>query len=121
MKSKNPPGQRLGRGRVSPPRLSARTGEPVILDFVQSQIEAFNQEHGGGVFVRRDPRGYTLIRQDDGVPVARLRSKARALFEILYWNPYHERWRPVGTFGTSLSLDDALEFIADDPMECFWR
>ena len=42
-------------------------------------------------------------------------------FEILYWNPYYDRWRPVGSWGSILALRDALEFIAEDPMDCFWR
>ncbi len=53
--------------------------------------------------------------------MARLRPKGQGLFEVLYWNPYHDRWRPVGSFGTVLALDQALEFIADDPLDCFWR
>jgi hypothetical protein len=55
------------------------------------------------------------------MPVARLRARSQGRFEVLYWNSYHDRWRPVGSFGRALPLADALEFIADDPMECFWR
>jgi hypothetical protein len=63
-----------------------------------------------------------LIREDNGRPVARLRPKDRGQFEILYWNPFQDRWRSVGALGgTILSLDDALEFIAEDPMDCFWN
>ena len=122
MKSKNPPGRRV-RGGTAPRDRSPGAGErrAIILDFIQSQIEAFNDQHGGGVSVRKDARGYTLMREDDGIPVARLRPKGQGLFEVLYWNPYHERWRPVGSFGTILALDQALEFIADDPLDCFWR
>jgi hypothetical protein len=121
MKPKNPPGRRV-RGGTSPTTdPPAPDRRPIILDFIQSQIEAFNDQHGGGVWVRKDARGYTLMREDDGIPVARLRPKSQGLFEVLYWNPYHERWRAVGTFGTILALDQALEFIADDPLDCFWR
>jgi hypothetical protein len=121
MKSKIPPGRRvrqLARHAAGP---TAQGGRAVILDFIQSRIEAFNQEHGGGVSVRKDPRGYTLIREDDAVPVARLRPANQGQFEVLHWNPYNDRWRPVGAFGTCLPLEDALEFIAEDPMDCFWR
>jgi hypothetical protein len=123
MKSKNPPRQRVRRSdaRAADPLASSGLGRAIILDFVQSQIEAFNDQHGGGVSVRKDARGYTLTRQDDGIPVARLRPKSEGLFEVLYWNPYHDRWRSVGSFGTILALDQALEFIADDPLDCFWR
>jgi hypothetical protein len=122
MKSKKPPNRRVQSGAASPARDSGQGGEAIILDFVQSRIEAFNQEQGGGVSVRKDLKGYTLT-DDTGLPVARLRPKDnRGNFEVLYWNPYSGRWRKVGAFGgTILSLDDALEFIAEDPMECFWR
>jgi hypothetical protein len=98
-------------------------GRAVVLDFIQSRIEAFNEEQGGGVAVRKDRHGYTLMREDSGEPIARLRPRERGdRFEILYWSAFRERWRPVGPFGgVILALDDALEFIANDPMDCFWR
>ncbi len=121
MKPKNPPGRRVPQSNVSATEPQLREPRAVILDFIQGQIEAFDAEHGGGIFVRKDSRGYTLIREEDGIPVARLRPRAEGLFQVLYWNPYQDRWRPVGQFGTALPLNEALEFIADDPMECFWR
>ena len=125
MKSNHPPDRRV-RGRTDPrARHSPARGKAVILDFVQNRIEAYNKEQGGGVFVRKDRAGYTLIREDSGIPVARLRPRAQddpGRFEILYWSAFHESWRPVGTTaGTTLALDDALEFIARDPMDCFWK
>ncbi len=123
MKSKHTAGHLVRRikGKTTAEATRATTGEPIILDFIQSRIELFNEQHGGGVSVRKDARGYTLIREDDGIPVARLRPKGEGLFELLYWSPFHERWRPVGSFGTVLALDESLEFIADDPLDCFWR
>ncbi|MHB1561096.1 MAG: DUF3024 domain-containing protein [Isosphaeraceae bacterium] len=121
MKSKHPPGQPARRRAVTVADRRQSGGRAVILDFVQSRIEAFNDEHGGGVSVRKDAHGYTLVRDDEGIPIARLRPKGQGLFEILYWNPFHARWRSVGSFGTVLALDQALDFIADDPMDCFWR
>jgi hypothetical protein len=123
MKSKKPPDRRVQTGAASPARDSGYGGEAIILDFNQSRIEAFNHEQGGGVSVRKDTKGYTLNREDTGRPVARLRPKdAKGNFEVLYWNPYSGRWRKVGAFGGMiLSLDDALEFIAEDPMDCFWK
>jgi hypothetical protein len=93
------------------------------LDFVQSRIEAFNEEQGGGVAVRKDAHGYTLLRQDSHTPIARLRPRESGdRFEVLYWSTFRERWQPIGPFGGMvLSLLDALEFIANDPMDCFWR
>ena len=73
MKSKKPTSP---RARRSPASSSGRTldeGRAVVLDFVQSRIEAFNTEQGGGVAVRKDAHGYTLLHQDSGMPIARLR------------------------------------------------
>ena len=71
MKSKKPTSP---RARRSPASSSGRTldeGRAVVLDFVQSRIEAFNAEQGGGVAVRKDAHGYTLLHQDSGMPIAR--------------------------------------------------
>ncbi|AMV39801.1 hypothetical protein [Planctomyces sp. SH-PL62] len=102
-------------GAVAAPR-------PVILDFVQNRIAAYDGMMGGGVGVRKDRHGYTLFREDCGEPLARLRPQADGRFAVLYWNVFNERWRSVGDFGdVVLTLDDALEYIAKDPMDCFWR
>lgn len=123
MKSKKPTTPPARRSPASSPGRTPREGRGVILDFVQSRIEAFNTEQGGGVAVRKDAHGYTLRREDTGMPIARLRPQGSGdRFEILYWSPFRERWLPVGMFGGMvLSLLDALEFIAKDPMDCFWR
>jgi hypothetical protein len=120
--SKKPAGRRVRHGSASAGR-SRGADRAVVLDFVQSRIEAFNVEQGGGVAVRKDAHGYTLIRDDTGTPIARLRPRESGdRFEVLYWSAFRERWRPVGPFGGMvLSLDDALEFIAKDPMDCFWH
>lgn len=96
--------------------------EPVILDFVESRIEGFNDKMGGGVGVRKDRHGYTLLRDDSGEPIARLRPRPDGRFAVLYWGVFQERWRTIGDFGdVILGLEDALEYIAKDPMNCFWR
>jgi len=123
MNSKKPTRPRTRRSTKREPARSTTTGKPVVLDFIQSRIEAFNEEQGGGVAVRKDAHGYTLLRQDSGLPIARLRPRDSGdRFEVLYWSAFRERWLPVGPFGGMvLSLLDALEFIANDPMDCFWR
>ena len=123
MKSSKPPRRRASTGSGASSDRPHDRGRAVVLDFVQSRIEAFNDEHGGGVAVRKDRHGYTLSLIDNGKPLARLRPRESGdRFEVLCWNPYRERWQPVGPFGGMvLSLLDALEFIANDPMECFWR
>ena len=120
-KSRKPAGSRAGRNDAPSPGRGDGQGRAVVIDFVQSRIEAFNDEQGGGV--RKDAHGYTLIQIDSGLPVARLRPRESGdRFEVLYWSAFRERWRPVGPFGGMvLSLVDALEFIAKDPMDCFWH
>ncbi|OJW21452.1 MAG: hypothetical protein BGO49_13330 [Planctomycetales bacterium 71-10] len=95
---------------------------PVILDFVESRIAAYNHHLGGGVGVRKDRHGYTLFHEDCGEPVARLRPRADGRFAVLYWSVFSERWKTIGDFGdVVLGLDDALEYISTDPMNCFWH
>jgi hypothetical protein len=93
-----------------------------ILDITQGRIEAFNAAHGGGVVVRRDAHGYSLFREEDGAPVARLRPLlSGSLMEILWWS-HRDRWESIGEFGgVRMPLDEALNYIADDPMGCFWH
>jgi hypothetical protein len=95
----------------------------VILDFVQRRIEAFNVEQGGGVAVRKDAHGYTLLQEDSGIPIARLRPQGKSdKFELLYWSPFRQRWLPVECMGGMiLPLLEALDYVAKDPMNCFWR
>ncbi len=125
MKPKKPtaPGSSRGRSSSTDRGSGLERRRAVVLDFVQSRIEAFNADRGGGVSVRKDPHGYTLLRIDDGSPIARLRPQGSGdRFEVLYWSVISERWRAIGPFGGMiLALPDALEFIANDPMDCFWR
>jgi hypothetical protein len=122
MKSKNPSNHRVPGGTASSHGGSGLSKRAMILDFVQYRIEAFNREQGGGVSVRKDRNGYTLVREESGIPIARLRPREdKGQYEVLYWSPDTDRWRAVGLHGgTILSLDEALDFIASDPMECFW-
>jgi hypothetical protein len=94
----------------------------VVLDFVLYRIEAFIRRQGGGVTVRHDRMGYTLFGEETGAPFARLRPKvAKYRYEVLYWSRETKRWRSASPYpGTDLPLDDALEFVAADPMDCFW-
>ena len=115
MKSKHSPKRRVvTKEAAQSSDRAARRAASVILDFVQSRIEAFNREQGGGVSVRKDARGYTLIREDTGTPLARLRPKESGrCFEVLRWSHDQDCWRPAAMMGTTLlSLDDALDFIA---------
>jgi hypothetical protein len=122
MEPKKPPKRRAATSVAAGTRRDATAGGPVILDFVKCRIEAFNREQGGGATVTKDDTGYTLASEDTGIPVAKLRRKGkRGEFQVLYWNRETGRWRMVSLFGGSVfTLDEALDFISNDPMECFW-
>ena len=122
MKPKNPSGRGARKGAAALDRSAVKQGGAVVIDFIQGRIEAFNHAQGGGVFVRKDRGGYSLIREDTGMPVARLRPQdLEGKFEILFWSRSRERWQRVGEWGvTASSLDEALDFISRDPYDCFW-
>ncbi len=126
MKSKN---KRLQDPRTSSKdsrsgksRRSAGEDQAVVLDFVLNRINLYNESCGGGVSVRKDARGYTLYLEEENTPIARLRPRKGADdYFILYWSPFRQRWQQIGEFGgVVLPLDEALDFIANDPMDCFW-
>ncbi len=99
----------------------ARSERPVTLDITVARIAAFNEMQGGGVEVKKSRSGYSLYREDTRQPIARLRPVGLDdHFEIFWWS-YRERWEPVGEFGVVLPLDKALDFIAQDPDDCFWH
>lgn len=126
VKSKKKPVRKPSRPSSEPQAAGSRrasAGEPpIVLDFVLNRISLYNEGCGGGVNVRKDSRGYTLYLEDGNTPIARLRPRKGADdYEILYWSPFCQRWRHVGQAGdVVLPLDEALDFIANDPMDCFW-
>lgn len=90
-------------------------------DEMLARIEAFNAEQGGGVHVQKAAKGYSLFRQDTGKPVARLRPTGKVdEVEVMWWS-HRDRWEQIGDFGPMvMSLDEALQYVAEDPMGCFW-
>jgi hypothetical protein len=90
-----------------------------MTDLIIQRIESFRCRRGQLAAERRN-RGYTLYRAASGIPVARLRPTGQNdRVEILYWSLWKERWTSAGPFGrTTLSIDDALQFIASE--DVFW-
>ncbi|CAO3437269.1 hypothetical protein [Azospirillum endophyticum] len=43
------------------------------VDAMLERIEGFNRSRGGGVIVRKVARGYTLLSEYTGAPIAKLR------------------------------------------------
>ena len=87
-----------------------------------SRIATFNESKGGGVIVRKAAKGYSLFREDTGNPIARLKPNGKNdEVEILWWS-HREKWESIGDFGgVFLPLEEALSYIARNPMGCFWH
>lgn len=84
------------------------------------RIERLNHSRGGGVVVDYRRGGYTLALEATGAPIARLKPVDQSdRMRVLYWS-HQDRWVdavPLG--GIILSLDNALDFIANEPV--FWN
>jgi hypothetical protein len=85
------------------------------------RIEAFAEQKRCGVIVRRAAGGYSLFREATGKPVTRLRPTGKGdSVEVMWWS-HRDRWDEIGDFGPMvMPLDQALKYVAEDPMGCFW-
>ena len=84
------------------------------------RIVAFNRAQGGGVLIEKRSNGYSLFREDNGCPIARLRPSEN-LVEILWWS-HRGKWERIGDMGPmTMPLEAALKYIAKDPMGIFWN
>ena len=88
-------------------------------DDLVARIERFNDSRGGGVVVEHRRSGYTLLLEATGAPIARLKLVGENdRMRVLYWS-HRDRWANAAPLGDIiLPLDDALEFIAKEPV--FW-
>jgi hypothetical protein len=74
-------------------------------DPVRERIEAFNQARGGGVLVHKAGRGYSLLSERTGAPIARLRPTGDAdKVQVLWWE-----WRVLGGFRPLRHSDHAAQ------------
>ena len=91
-------------------------------DRMRGVIDAFNEANGGGVIIRQDSRGYSLFREDNGRPVARLRPIGDGdKVEVMWWG-HRDTWQQIGDFGPMIMpLRKALEYVVKDPMGFFWH
>ena len=90
-------------------------------DAMLDRIVAFNRAKGGGVLIKKRSNGYSLFREDNGRPIARLRPTDKDdLVEIMWWS-HRGKWERIGDFGPMMMpLEAALKYIAKDPMGIFW-
>jgi hypothetical protein len=87
-------------------------------DAMLERIKSFGRTRGGGVVVQKAARGYSLLSERSGAPIARLRPTGDGdKVQVLWWSG--ERWGASGPFGiATMSLDEALDYIASEP--AFW-
>jgi len=87
-------------------------------DPMRERIEAFNQARGGGVAMHKAGRGYSLMSERIGAPLAGLKPTGDPdKVQVLWWNG--QRWAAPGPFGiVTMPLDAALDYIAAEPY--FW-
>ena len=67
-------------------------------------------------------RGYSLFREDNGRPVARLRPTGDDdRVEVVWWS-HRGKWEQIGCLGPLvMPVSEALDYIARDPCGCFWH
>ncbi|MFH2123430.1 MAG: hypothetical protein ABIJ50_08120 [Pseudomonadota bacterium] len=96
--------------------MSATEPDPYL-----SKIEAFFEKKKAPVFIKKISNGYSIYMAEDDTPVARLKlTGMKSQVEILWWG-HRKKWGSIGDFGgIVLSLDNALKYVMDDPMDCFW-
>jgi hypothetical protein len=92
------------------------------VDPILDRIVAFNTKKGGGVVIRKFGKGYSLFREDNGRPIARLKPTGKGdHVEILWWS-HRDKWAQIGDFGPMvMALDEALAYVSKDPIGCFWH
>lgn len=91
-------------------------------DHLLSRIQAFNEARGGGVLIRKLSKGYSLYRHDTGDLVARLRPTGKGdQVDVMWWS-WRDKWDQIGDFGPMvMPLEEALTYVAKDPMGIFWK
>ena len=88
-------------------------------DDIPARIEAFDDANGGGVGYYEDNGAYHLYLLETEAPIARLKPTGDGNeVRLGYWS--HRRiWEDIDDMGgVVMPLDEALEFIANEPV--FW-
>lgn len=103
------------------PRKASRKKPLPKPDKILDRITAFNEAKGGGVIIEKRAKGYSLFREDNGRPIARLRPLGKDdIVEVMWWS-YRDRWEQIGDLGPmAMPLEKALEYISKDSAGVFW-
>jgi hypothetical protein len=83
---------------------------------IEDHFEAADMD----VVCRKRKSGYAVYWSDDRLPLAKLRPTGRDdEVEVYQWTD--DRWQRITDSGLTLGLDEALEFITDDPDGLFFE
>lgn len=87
--------------------------------YFRQHIENHFDDSDLDVVCRKRKQNYAIYWADDREPLARLRPTGQNDdVEVCQWDG--GRWQPAGEFGLVLPLDEALEYITDDPDDLFF-
>jgi hypothetical protein len=83
-------------------------------------IEEYFEDRDMDIVCRKRRRGYSLYFADDNTPLARLRPTGEAhIVELDWWDGNH--WQSVTEFGLALPLQEALDYVTEDPDDVFFE
>ena len=90
-------------------------------DKMLDQIMAFNEAKGGGVIIEKRAKGYSLFREDNGRPIARLHHITSTRSPLSEGRSHRDKWEQIGDMGPLIMpLEEALIYISKDPVGVFW-
>jgi hypothetical protein len=91
-------------------RLTSEFRNRIVDHFEEAELD---------VVCRKRKNGYAIYWNDDKLPLAKLRPTGRHdEVEVYQWED--DRWKKVTESGLTLRIDEALEFITDDPDDLFF-
>ncbi len=104
--------------------MEGQNGDVVMAkaDDILTKIFEYFYRHDIPLQVQRINKGYSIIHES-GDRVARIKPDPGSpdQFEVLWWS-HRDKWDHIGDFGgVVMSLDEALDYVASDPIGIFWR
>jgi len=90
-------------------------------DDIPARIEAFDDANGGGVGYYEDSGAYHLYLLETEAPIARLKPTGDDNeVRLGYWS-HRRKWEDIDDMGgVVMPLDEAREFIANEPVFRTW-
>ena len=97
----------------------AGNSQAVKSDRPKSKLEAVFSKRGCPAVAQRINRGYTIFYEDKAVSRIRERS---GRWEVLWWS-HRDKWESIGDLGgmSFNRIEQAAEYVLEDPMGIFWR